>query len=68
MRVAAIELNSTDDVDRNLRTAGRLVRDAGAELGMALVADPDPATLAMVRRRLPTLSRRVPGGYARGRE
>lgn len=35
MRAAAIQLNSTEDVDRNLATADRLVRDAasrGAEL------------------------------------
>ncbi|MGA9859433.1 MAG: carbon-nitrogen hydrolase family protein [Solirubrobacteraceae bacterium] len=37
MRVAAIQLNATEDTDRNLQTADRLVRDAaarGAELAV----------------------------------
>jgi len=40
MRVAAVQLNSTDDKSRNLEIAERLVRRAGAE-GAALVVLPE---------------------------
>ena len=40
MRAAAVQLNSTDDVDRNLATADRLVRDAAAR-GAELVVLPE---------------------------
>lgn len=40
MRVAAVQLNSSSDKDRNLATAGRLVRDAAAD-GAELVALPE---------------------------
>jgi len=40
MRVAAVQLNSTDDKARNLETAERLVRAAAAD-GVALVALPE---------------------------
>jgi predicted amidohydrolase len=40
MRAAAVQLNSTNDVDRNLETADRLVRDA-ASLGAGLVVLPE---------------------------
>jgi deaminated glutathione amidase len=40
MRAAAIQLNSTDDADRNLATADRLVRDAAAR-GAELVVLPE---------------------------
>ena len=40
MRVAAVQLNSTDEVDRNLEVAERLVRDAAAA-GAELVGLPE---------------------------
>jgi predicted amidohydrolase len=40
VRAAAVQLNSTDDVDRNLRTADRLVREAAAQ-GAELVVLPE---------------------------
>jgi predicted amidohydrolase len=40
VRVAAIQLNSTEDTDRNLATADRLVREAGAR-GAELVVLPE---------------------------
>jgi deaminated glutathione amidase len=40
MRVGAVQLNSTEDSDRNLETADRLVREA-ASLGAQLVALPE---------------------------
>ena len=40
MRAAAVQLNSTEDVDRNLATADRLVR-AAAGLGAELVVLPE---------------------------
>jgi deaminated glutathione amidase len=40
LRVAAVQLNSTDDVARNLATAERLVREAAAD-GAELVALPE---------------------------
>ncbi len=44
MRAAAIQLNATDDFDRNLATADRLVRDAAAR-GAELVALPEKWTV-----------------------
>ncbi|MFZ0385603.1 MAG: carbon-nitrogen hydrolase family protein [Solirubrobacteraceae bacterium] len=44
MRAAAIQLNATDDVDRNLQTADRLVRQA-AGLGAELVVLPETWTV-----------------------
>jgi deaminated glutathione amidase len=44
MRVAAVQLNSTDDVDRNLEVAERLVRAAAAD-GADLIALPEKWTL-----------------------
>ena len=44
MRAAAIQLNSTDDTDRNLATADRLVRDA-ASRGAELVVLPEKWTV-----------------------
>ena len=43
MRVAAIQLNATDDYDRNLEAAERLVREAAAD-GAELVALPEKWT------------------------
>ena len=43
MRVAAIQLNSTDEYDRNLEVAEQLVRDAAAD-GAELVALPEKWT------------------------
>ena len=40
MRAGAIQLNATDDTDRNLATADRLVRDAAAH-GAELVVLPE---------------------------
>ena len=44
MRVAAVQLNSTDDYERNLRVAEALVRDAAAD-GAELVVLPEKWTL-----------------------
>src|SRR3954451_10670850 len=40
MRAAAVQLNSTDDKDRNMRSADRLVRDAASD-GAELVVLPE---------------------------
>jgi deaminated glutathione amidase len=40
MRAAAVQLNSTDDKERNMATADRLVRDAGAD-GADLIVLPE---------------------------
>src|SRR5919107_460616 len=40
MRAAAVQLNSTDDKDRNMATADRLVRDAAAD-GADLIVLPE---------------------------
>ena len=40
MRAAAVQLNSTDDKERNMATADRLVRDAGAD-GANLIVLPE---------------------------
>ena len=40
MRAAAVQLNSTNDPDRNLATAGRLVAAAAAD-GAELIALPE---------------------------
>ena len=44
MRAGAVQLNSTDDTDRNLATADRLVRDAAAS-GAELVVLPEKWTV-----------------------
>ncbi len=44
MRAAAVQLNSTDDYERNLSVAGSLVRDAAAD-GASLVVLPEKWTL-----------------------
>ena len=48
MRAGAIELNATDDTDRNLETADRLVRRA-ASLVAELVAVPETLTVPLSR-------------------
>ena len=44
VRAAAVQLNSTDDAERNLATADRLVRTAAAD-GAALVVLPEKFNL-----------------------
>ena len=51
MRAAAIQLNATDDVDRNLQTADRLVRRA-AGLGADLVVLPETWTVMGAREQM----------------
>jgi predicted amidohydrolase len=51
MRAGAIQLNATDDVDRNLETADRLVRQA-AGLGAELVVLPEMWTVIGTREHL----------------
>jgi predicted amidohydrolase len=51
MRAGAIQLNSTDHVDRNLETADRLVRQAAA-LGAELVVLPEVWTVMGTREHL----------------
>jgi predicted amidohydrolase len=51
MRAGAIQLNATDDVDRNLETADRLVRQA-AGLGAELVVLPETWTVIGTRDHL----------------
>jgi deaminated glutathione amidase len=48
VRVAAIQLNATDDVDRNLETADRLVREAAGR-GAELVVLPETWTVMGAR-------------------
>jgi predicted amidohydrolase len=51
MRAAAIQLNSTDDFDRNLETADRLVREAAAH-GAELVVLPEKWTVLGAREQM----------------
>jgi deaminated glutathione amidase len=51
LRAAAIQLNATDDVDRNLETADRLVREA-ASLGAELVVLPEKWTVLGTREQM----------------
>jgi deaminated glutathione amidase len=51
VRAAAIQLNATDDVDRNLETADRLVRHA-ARLGAELVVLPETWTVMGAREQM----------------
>ena len=51
MRAGAIQLNATDDTDRNLETADRLVRYA-ASLGAELVALPEKWTVLGTREQM----------------
>ena len=44
MRAAAVQLNSTDEYDRNLQVAERLVREAAAD-GAELVVLPEKWTV-----------------------
>src|ERR1700683_3573054 len=44
LRAAAVQLNATEDVDRNLETADRLTRDA-AQRGAQLVVLPEKWTV-----------------------
>jgi predicted amidohydrolase len=53
VRAAAVQLNSTEDTDRNLATADRRVRQA-AGMGPELVLLPE------VRQRIPALKHRRP--------
>ena len=50
MRAAAVQLNSTDDQDRNLEVAERLVREAAAD-GAELVVLPEKWTVLGRARR-----------------
>jgi deaminated glutathione amidase len=51
MRAAAVQLNATEDTDRNLRTADRLVRDAAAT-GAELVLLPEKWSVLGSREQL----------------
>jgi deaminated glutathione amidase len=51
MRAGAIQLNATDDVERNLQTADRLVR-RGAALGAELIVLPEVWTVIGTREQL----------------
>jgi predicted amidohydrolase len=51
VRAAAIQLNATDDLDRNLETADRLVRQA-ASLGAELVVLPETWTVMGAREQM----------------
>jgi predicted amidohydrolase len=51
LRAAAIQLNATDDTDRNLEHADRLVREAAA-LGAELVALPEKWTVLGTREQM----------------
>jgi predicted amidohydrolase len=51
LRAGAIQLNATDDTDRNLERADRLVRDAAA-LGAELVALPEKWTVLGTREHM----------------
>ena len=52
MRAGAVQLNATDDTDRNLETADRLVREAAAP-GAELVVLPEKWTVLGTREQMP---------------
>jgi predicted amidohydrolase len=67
MRVGAIQLNSGEDVDRNIATADRLVRQA-ASLGAVLVALPEKWTVLGKREHMEAGAQTLDGpavGWAR---
>jgi predicted amidohydrolase len=60
MRAAAVQLNSTDDTDRNLETADRLVREAVA-LGAQLVVLPEKWSVLGTNRQIADGAERLDG-------
>jgi len=63
MRVAAVQLNSTNDKDRNLETARRLVREAAAA-GAELVALPEKWNLLAPPAELEAGAEELEGGVS----
>ena len=63
MRVAAVQLNSTNDKDRNLETARRLVREAAAA-GAELVALPEKWNLLAPPAELEAGAEELDGGVS----
>jgi predicted amidohydrolase len=68
VRAAAIQLNATDDIDRNLERADRLVRDAAAR-GASLIVLPEKWTVLGTREHLAAGAQTLDGpaiSWARG--
>ena len=66
MRAGAVQLNATEDTDRNLQTADRLVRDAAAR-GAELVVLPEKWSVLGTREQLAAGAEPLDGRASRGR-
>jgi predicted amidohydrolase len=63
VRAGAVQLNSTEDIDRNLETADRLVRDAAAR-GAELVVLPEKWSLLGTGRQIAVAAQPLDGSWS----